>query len=690
MGRKSKKQRESEIFTEALSDFNDIQSAQRDERQQCMNDRRFGSIAGAQWEGKLGEQFENKPKLEVNKIQLSVIRIYNEYRNNRITVDFEPADGSKNDALADTCNDLYRATERLSVAEEAYDNAFDEGSMGGIGAWRLRTEYEDEFDEANEYQRIVIDPIFDADVTVYFDLGAKRQDKSDARYAFLLTSMTKKAFEEEWNQDPTTWPQDINEGEFDWSPEDLVYVAEYYRVEDVSDTIYTYETLLGEEITIRKSEIEEPEDDELSIVDEVEAKGAVLVDTRRVKSRKIRKYIMSGSGILEDCGYIAGKNIPIVPFYGKRWYVDGIERAMGHVRLPKDMQRLQNMQVSKLAEISAFSSVEKPIFTPDQIAGHQLQWRDDNIEDYPYLLLNPTVDKDGNEAPAGAIGYTRSPQIPPAMAQLIPFTDQSMKDLLGNPEAGEQIASNVSGDAIELVQQALGMQTFIYMSNMAKAIKRSGEIWLSMAKDVFVEDGRTVKGITKQNTPRQIELNRKVMDKDSGAVTLENDLSSAKMDLAVDVGPTSNTKRQATVKALSVLLRMTPPEDAETRQVITSMIMMNMDGEGIGDIREFFRERLVRMGIVEPTEEEAAKLAQEAQNQPPTAQDDFLRKSAEKEAALGEKYKADTVQSLAKAQNLEADTAKKQAETTNIDAEESGESLAKRAMEVVNDKSRVR
>jgi len=48
---------------ELLEEFDDIVSASLDERKQCVEDRRFYSIAGAQWEGALGDQFENKPKL---------------------------------------------------------------------------------------------------------------------------------------------------------------------------------------------------------------------------------------------------------------------------------------------------------------------------------------------------------------------------------------------------------------------------------------------------------------------------------------------------------------------------------------------------------------------------------------------------------------------------------------------------
>ena len=123
MARLSKEQRHANIHAEAMAQFDDIQSALRDERLQCLQDRRFYSICGAQWEGPLGEQFENRPKFEVNKIHLAVIRIINEYRNNRIAVDFISKDGAQDDDLANTCNGLFRADEQDSVAEEAYDNA---------------------------------------------------------------------------------------------------------------------------------------------------------------------------------------------------------------------------------------------------------------------------------------------------------------------------------------------------------------------------------------------------------------------------------------------------------------------------------------------------------------------------------------------------------------------------------------
>ena len=70
---KTKAERHSNLHEDAMAEFDKIQTALRDERLQCLQDRRFYSIAGAQWEGPLGIQFENKPRFEVNKIHLSII-----------------------------------------------------------------------------------------------------------------------------------------------------------------------------------------------------------------------------------------------------------------------------------------------------------------------------------------------------------------------------------------------------------------------------------------------------------------------------------------------------------------------------------------------------------------------------------------------------------------------------------------
>jgi hypothetical protein len=650
MARLSNDQRLANLHDEALAQFDDVQSALRDERLQCLQDRRFYSLAGSQWEGPLWDQYENKPKFEVNKIMLAVIRVVNEYRNNRITVDFVSKDGAENDKLAEVCDGLYRADEQASVADEAYDNAFEEAVGGGIGAWRLRTVYEDEEDPEDDRQRIRIEPIFDADSSVFFDLGAKRQDKSDAKFCFVVTSMTRQAYKDTWGDDPTDWPKIIHQYEFDWCTPDVVYVAEYYKVEEKTETIRIFQTITGEEERYTQADFAKDE----MLEETLTAIGTVEVRQRRIKTKRVRKYIMSGGKVLEDAGYIAGKCIPIVVVYGKRWFVDNVERCMGHVRLAKDAQRLKNMQLSKLGEISALSSVEKPILTPEQVAGHQVMWAEDNLKDYPYLLINPITDQNGNQAVSGPVAYTRSAAIPPAMAALLQITETDMQDILGNPAGADKMVSNISGKAVEMIQARVDGQAFIYMSNFSKGMKRCGEIWLSMAKDIYIEDKRKMKTIAPTGEAGMVELMQPTIDQETGEVVMANDLTSATFDVIADVGPSSSTKRQATVRALTGMLQIT--QDPETAQVLTAMAMMNMEGEGVGDANAYFRKKLLRMGVVKPTDMEAEELMAEMQGQPQDPNAMYLQAAAENETAKAAKARADTVETVASAELKRAQT----------------------------------
>lgn len=645
---KTKEEKLKVIHENAIKQFSDIQAAVRDERLQCLEDRRFYSIAGAQWEGELGDQFENKPRFEVNKVHLSVMRIINEYRNNRITVDFISKEGKEYDELADTCDGLYRADEQDSTADEAYDNAFEEAVGGGFGAWRLTTEYEDDEDYENDEQRIRIEPIYDADSSVFFDINAKRQDKSDARYCFVISSMSVEAYEEEFEESAATLQKEINQTEFDWVLEDVVYIAEYYKIEEKKDTVLIFETLEKEEERYLKSEMTE---EELSNLEDL---GATLIGEKKIKRKKVHKYIIDGAKVLEDCGYIAGTCIPIIPVYGKRWFIDNIERCMGHVRLAKDAQRLMNMQLSKLGELSAKSSVEKPILAPEQIAGHEEFWAEDNIKDYPYLLVNPITDMNGNAQVTGPVAYTKPPQIAPALAALLQITNQDMIDLTGGQQAGEQIVSNISGKAVEMIQDRLDMQTYIYMSNMAKAMKRSGQIWLSMANDIFVEKGRKLKTVDKNGQAGMVELMKPQLG-DEGEIEYKNDMTEAKFDIAVDIGPSSSSKRSSTVRALTGMMQMT--SDPETMQILGATAIMNMEGEGIGDLRDYFRQKLIRLGAIKPTEEELQQMAIEAQNKQPDANTTYLNAAAAEAEAKAMKAQADTALSVAKAQETEAKTA---------------------------------
>lgn len=631
-----------------------------DECKQASEDRRFVDIAGAQYEDPFFERFENKPKLEFNKAALSVMRIINEYRNNPITVNYVAKDGHDTKD-AETCDGLLRADMQSSYGDLAILNAFEEAVKGGKGAYRIVTTYEDEEDPDNERQRIRFEAIYDADTSVFFDLDAKNQDKSDAKHCFVIYSMTRASFEEEFGvMAPESIPSDFpyRNGAWDWYGPDVVYIAEWYRVEEKTETLQIWENVTGEEERYWSKELKE--DPELK--SRLLAEGSRKVRQRRIPVRKVHKYLLSGNQILDDCGVIAGKYIPIIPVYGMRSFINNMERFHGQVRNLKDPQRLFNMLISKLAEQAAFSPNEKPIFLPEQIAGHELLWAEDNVKDNPYLIVNAIIGADGNPMPAGPIAKTSVPQIPPAQAALIQTTDQALKEISGQAEAMQSVPANTSAAAIDSVFNRMDMQVYIFVSNLAVAVRWGGNVYLPIAQEVYTEKGRKMKVITSQGDVSSIEL-MKPVDVE-GKTVYENDLTKASFEVVSSVGPSSTTKRQAMVRSLTEVLAKV--QDPQMATMLTWAIIQNTEGEGLGDIQEYGRKQLVQMGAAKPTEEEAKAQAEASKNAPPDPNQEYLKAAANEANAKAEQARVNSLKTLAEIEKLQADTEQSNAKTIQI------------------------
>lgn len=672
---RTKSDRMATVWERAKMEFNRAYTPQSEVRLACLEDRRFCYVPSAQWEGSLETQFENRPRFEVNKLQGSVIRIFSEYRNNRISVMFRPADTATNGEESDMVAGLFRSDEDASTAQEAYDNAFEEAVSGGIGAWRLVNVYEDESDADDDRQRIRMEPIYDADSSVFFNVDAKRQDKRDATRCWVLTSITKAEFNDKYGDADDRAAQYASAGtngkspasfvavkkltEFDWFKPDVIYLAEYYEVEEKPRSIYTMLLqLTGDEQRVDGGFTKADDDEAQQEIEKWEKLGYILARKRVVKSRRVHKYLMDGCGILEDYGFIAGENIPVVPVYGKRGFVDNTERIQGHIRLGKDVQRLYNMLVSTLADISAMSPREKPIFTPEQVQGHELRWAEDNSKNYPYQLVNPLLNQDGSIAQVGAVDRIAPPNVPPALAALIQLCGADIQEVTGAQNAGEQIVSNVSAKAVELVQNKIDMQSFIYMDNMGKAMRRCGEIWLSMARELYDEDDRPMRTLAQDGSEGAVTLNSPGVGK-NGETVKSNSLQDTKYDVRVDVGPSFSSKRDSTVRALMGVMQFV--QDPQTQQILMAYILENIDGEGLQDVRDYFRQQLVKAGVVPPNDEEKAQMeqaAQEAANAPPDANTVALTAQARDFNASATYKEAQTVQALANADKAHADAAK--------------------------------
>jgi hypothetical protein len=663
----TKQERWAKVWEKATACFDRAYLPQQQIRLAALEDRRFAFVDGAQWEGGLGEQFENRPRFVVNKVQKAVRRIVSEYRANAMTVNFRSSgDDSRQDDF-DALRVVYRSDEQYSGAQDVYVSAFEEAVAGGIGAWRLTNDYdhraETELDDDTP-QRIIFEPINDADISVFFDPNSRKLDKSDAAWCIVLNPISWDTYTDEYLGDaveleerPSSFKMVRSLKQFDWFTNDQVYVGEYYEVEKKVEEYSVWQEPHSklEQKVYAGVDADTREEAEESAA-HWKSVGYIKVRSGKRNRKRVRKYFLDGCGVLKDCGYIAGSEIPIVVVFGIRQIIDGIERFQGAVRLAKDSQRLYNMQISTLADITAFTPREKPIFVPEQVAGHELSWANGVVSNTPYELINPITGADGSSTVSGPVGFLKNPDVPPALAGLVQITQADMMDVTGGDLAADQVNSNTSDALVSRVQAHQDMQVYIFIDNMSRALQRCGKIYLSMACDIYTEENRKFASNGEDGAPESATINVPTVNADG-----EPEMSRAfslGMDVFVDVGPAFNSRKDSTVNTIAKILPGIT--DPNMQQLMIATLVRNLDGEGMEDMAAYARMQLVKAGVVKPNDEEAQDLQAEqeqAANAPPDAQTVALTAQARESNANATKSEASAVQALSAAELNQAKAA---------------------------------
>lgn len=638
------------VHDRAMRRFDECSDPTRQNRAESLTARRFITIPGAQWEDEFGEQFDNSIKLQSDKVGKGVRKIENDYRQNRIIPDFRPDGPNANDKTADMLDGMHRADSYKYKSQQARDNAVFEAIAGGFGAYRLTNELEDPRDKENDQQRINPAALIpDADQTVFFDIGAKLYDKADARFAFIRTSYTRSAYEDQWEDASSDFPDGVAWVCRDWFRPDVVTVAEYYELEDVDDKLWilTHE-LSGEERRLWSSDMED------GALADLKRDGFKARSQKRQRCR-VHKYILSGAEVLEDCGLIAGECIPIVPVYGLRYFVDGIERWKGYTQDKMDDQRLFNSCVSKLMETNSLAPREVPIFDPEQIDPVIAQeWAEANIKRSPYLLAHSLRNGAGEIVASGPIGMVQPPTLGPVTATLIQLAATNLTEDL---QDADEVKANTSAEAMDLAATRVDAKSGIYLDNIRQSVQREGEIYLSMAAEVYVEEGREVETMDEDGADGRATLSEAYTDPKTGSHMTINDLTTGRYKVIVSVTEATATRRDKTVKAmLSLAEAAIGAQDIEMAQAALNTAVLNIDGEGSDNLIEWVRKRAVQSGLVPPTEEEQKAMDDASQNQQP----DPLAQVAEAQA---QDFKAGAQLKQAKVGETQANTELKRAQT---------------------------
>ncbi len=602
-----------------------------DTRLKAADDSLFAWIT--QWDDTYLAESDLGYRGEFNILRKAMRQITTDLISNPVQVDFDPIDDT-DDSAADLLDGMYRADMRNNTSLEAKKNANQEVIVCGVGAWELRNEWKT--NRAGDDKQIIKRyPLYEANNNVFWDPNAKLIDKSDADWVSCLVYYSEDGHEklleelgkEEHNSSSFASPEISYV--FPWiSSTKKIYVTRFFHREKKKVKHLIFEDMFGTQRTIKESDFKEHEE---KLVDE----GYNLVSEKIVNRFVVTRYIANGGGILEET-VIPGEHIPVIPQYGERAFVEGEEHYEGIVRLAKDPQRLRNFQMSYLADIVSRSPREKPIFTQEQIQGYEDMYEVNGSDNnYPYMKQN-AFDANGNALPVGPVGYIKAPEVPPALMMSMQETRAAVDDVAGAGLPGDITDIDLSGKALNALNKRLDMQSYTYQDNHKFAVRRDGEIYASMARDIFDTQQEVTLVKLDGSKSREI-LNESTMNFETMELETKNNMAEMIFDVYADVGPSFESVKAETKEEIKELLS-SGQLDPETHTILLNEYLMMIDGTNFKDLREYSRNKLIVMGVKKPeTPEEEQMLQQSQQQQPPTVEEqaEMVRAQAELKNAEG-------------------------------------------------------
>jgi hypothetical protein len=554
---------------------------------------------------------------EFNILRKAGRQIIADLRANPIQIDFNPKADSRDDG-ADLIDGLYLADDRVNTTLESYDNASSEAVVCGVGAWELYTDYESSR-SGNRNQVIRRRPLYEANNNSFWDPNAKRLDKSDAMYHSHLTPYSPDGYKQlvldETGEDigevrGSSFSDPEQSYVFPWisGGNDVIYVVSFCHKEKVKDNVLTMVDPLGQPLLLLESDLSE-------VMDELIEKGYMIDNdkTKKIQRWEVTKYIASGEKTISSY-VVAGENIPVVPVYGERAFVEGEEHYEGVTRLAKDPQRLRNFQMSYLADIASRSPRPKPIFFPEQIQGFEDMYAENGPDsNYPYNLQNRQT-ANGEALPVGPMGMMPEQPIPQAVVACIELSRQAVEDV-ANPGLPQDIADpDLSGKAVSLLTARLDQQSMVHQQNLKHAKRRDAEIYASMAVTVY-DAPRKVTTTLADGTQKTVSIMESVQDKETGEIMVLNDLTNMEFEVYADIGPSYASKKEQTIEQLEKMANAIGPVDPAMMKMLILKQATLVDGVAFDDIREYARKQLILDGIIEPDTPEEEKMVQDAAQQ---------------------------------------------------------------------------
>jgi hypothetical protein len=228
------------LIERAQKQFKSFMDWEGDFRESFEDDIRFANGDADnqwQWDGAVLQSRKDCPSMTINMTLIHCLLIQNEIKKNPPAITVRPVGGGATMKSAENYGGLIREIARASDATNIYLKASEPLIQGGVGYWRVLTEYEDEqsFDQVIRI-RSVRSPL-----GVAIDPDAKEPSGADANWGMIFEDVKDELLKDEYDKYKDVVGSDnaitASIAATDWKNEDYTRVAEWYQREKFQDQL---------------------------------------------------------------------------------------------------------------------------------------------------------------------------------------------------------------------------------------------------------------------------------------------------------------------------------------------------------------------------------------------------------------------------------------------------------------------
>lgn len=538
--RKAKKpddfESESDFLAYIRKVYSDDVGADKENREEALLDAKF--VAGRQWDENVYQNRiqNNKPALTVNRLPAFVAQVVGNARLNETDIKIIP-DHTGDKEVAKVREGLIRNIQKSSNAKRAFDAAFQNCVIGGLGNFKVVLDYAS--DDVFE-QDIRFEPIYD-DQAVAWDHVSVDPTGADARHVTVCDRMPhaqfKKAFPDiemtDFSSDEPDYSQLYADG---WWSKDSVRIAEFYRVRSRKRVL----ALTVDNKTIDVTDL--PTEEYIQTV-ATRPDGSPIMREARVKY--VEMYVVCGTALLEGPYELPIKRVPVFRVPGWEINTGTYKTRFGLVRWLRDPQRLHNYWRSIIAEKLMLTPKSIWLAGKTAISGYEDAFRRAHLSNDPLLTYNDEAGTPPQFVPPA--------QMESALIQEAGIAAQDIKDVSNLHEASlGQTSNEVSGKAIMARQRVGELGSAIYQDNMNMAKEEAGRVVNDLIP--FVYDTPRVVKVLGADDDINFEFVKINYSGDPESV----DLTVGKYNVTVTTGPSYATKRIEAAESMMAAVNAMP------------------------------------------------------------------------------------------------------------------------------------